>query len=113
MKYFDTEKMGQIRDELEQEILQWPGVSTREMMGCLCYLHDKNMIAFLVTDGIVMSKLTEQEKKDLSKVSKQISFKMGGKTIRKPVWELRTRDNLRTILPFLKKSYQATLIEKK
>jgi len=113
MKYFDTEKMGQIRDELEEEILQWPGVSTREMMGCLCYLHDKNMIAFLVTDGIVMSKLTEQEKKDLSKVSKQISFKMGGKTIRKPVWELRTRDNLRTILPFLKKSYQATLIEKK
>ena len=113
MKYFDKEKMGQIRDELEKEILQWPGVSTREMMGCLCYLHDKNMIAFLVTDGIVMSKLTEQEKKDLSKVSKQISFKMGGKTIRKPVWELRTRDNLRTILPFLKKSYQATLIEKK
>ena len=113
MKYFDREKMGQIRDELEEEILQWPGVSTREMMGCLCYLHDKNMIAFLVTDGIVMSKLTEQEKKDLSKVSKQISFKMGGKTIRKPVWELRTRDNLRTILPFLKKRYQATLIDKK
>jgi|SRR5437660_6239374 len=113
MKYFDTEKMGQIRDELEEEILQWSGVSTREMMGCLCYLHDKNMIAFLVTDGIVISKLSEQEQKDLSKVSSQMPFKMGGKTIRKPVWELRTRDNLRTILPFLKKSYQATLIDKK
>jgi hypothetical protein len=23
MKYFDTEKMGQIRNELEKEILQW------------------------------------------------------------------------------------------
>jgi len=49
----------------------------------------------------------------LSKLSRQMSFKMGGKTIRKPVWELRTRNNLGTILPFLKKSYQATLIGKK
>src|SRR5713101_1733535 len=108
MKYFDKEKMGQIRDELEKEILQWPGVSSREMMGCLCYLHGKNMLAFLVTDGIVISRLSEQEQKDLSKLSRQTSFKVGGKTIRKPVWALKTRDNMRTILPFLKKSYQAT-----
>jgi hypothetical protein len=78
------------------------------MMGCLCYLHGKNMLAFLVTDGIVISKLSEQEEKDLSKLGKKVSFKMGGKTIRKPVWQLKTRDNLRTILPFLKKSYQTT-----
>ena len=77
MKYFDTEKMGQLRDELEKEVLQWPGVSTREMMGCLCYMHGKSMIAFLVTDGIVISKLTEQEQKDLSKLSRQMSFKNG------------------------------------
>jgi len=108
MKFFDTEKMGQIRKELEKEILEWPGVSTREMMGCLCYLHGKNMIAFLVTDGMVISKLSEQDEKDLSKLNKKVSFKMGGKTFRKPVWELKTRDNLRTILPFLKKGYQAT-----
>ena len=49
----------------------------------------------------------------MSKLSKKISFKMGGKSFRKPVWELKTLDNLRTILPFLKKSYQATLIGKK
>jgi len=108
MKYFDTEKMGQIRYELEKEILQWPGVSSREMMGCLCYLHSKSMVAFLVTDGIVLSKLSEQEEADLSKLSKKTSFKMGGKSIRKPVWELKTLKNLQTILPFLKKSYQAS-----
>ncbi len=100
--------MREIREELEKEILKWPEVSSREVMGCLCYLHGKNMIAFLVTDGIVISKLSEQEQNDLSKLSKRVSFKMGGKTIRKPVWELKTRENLRTILPFLKKSYQAT-----
>ena len=108
MKYFDTEKMGPIRNELEKEILEWPGVSSREMMGCLCYLHGKNMLAFLVTDGIVISKLSEQDEEDLSKLSRKTAFKMGGKSMRKPVWELKTRDNLRTVLPFLKKSYQAT-----
>jgi len=41
MKYFNTEKMEQIRKELEKEILEWPGVSTREMIGCFCYLHGK------------------------------------------------------------------------
>jgi len=106
MKYFDTEKMREIREELDREILKWPGVSSREMMGCLCYLHGKNMIAFLVTDGIVISRLSEQETNDLSKLSKKMAFKMGGKTFRKPVWELKTRENLLTILPFLRKSYQ-------
>jgi hypothetical protein len=107
MKYSDEQKMGEIRDELEKEILEWPGVSSREMMVCLCYLYGKNMLAFLVTEGIVISKLSEQEEKDLSKLSKKASSKMGGKTMRKPVWELKTRDNPRTILPFIKKSYQA------
>jgi hypothetical protein len=83
------------------------------MMGCLCYLHGKNMIAFLVTDGIVISKLSEQGTNDLSKLSKKTALKMSGKTFRKPVWELKTRENLRTILPFLKKSYQATGSPKK
>ncbi len=80
--------MGEIRKELEQEILKWSGVSSREMMGCLCYLHGKNMVAFLVTDGIVISKLSEQEERELSKLNKKMSFKMGSKSIRKPVWEL-------------------------
>ena len=113
MKHYDTEKMQKIRNELDKEILKWPEVSSREMMGCLCYLHGKNMIAFLVTDGIVISRLSEQEQNDLSKLSKKMAFKMGGKTFRKPVWELKTRDNLRMILPFVKKSYLATKTSKK
>jgi hypothetical protein len=94
MQYFDEQKMGEIRNELEKEILQWPGVSCREMMGCLCYLHGK--------------KLSKQEEADLSKLSKKMAFKMAGKSFRKPVWELKTPKKLQTILPFLEKSYRAT-----
>jgi TfoX/Sxy family transcriptional regulator of competence genes len=97
----------------KKEILNWPGVSSREMMGCLCYLHGKNMIAFLVTNGVVISKLSDQEQNALSKLSERTAFKMSGKTFRKPVWELKSRENLRMILPFLKKSCQATGSPKK
>jgi hypothetical protein len=113
MKYYDAEKMREIRDELEKEILNRPGVSSREMMGCLCYLHGNNMRCFLVTDGVVVSKLSNQEQNNLSKLSKRTTFKMSGKTFRKPVWEPKTRENLRTILPFIEKSYQATSRDKK
>ncbi len=58
--------MGEIRKQLEQQVLKRPGVSSREMMGCLCYLHGKKMLAFLVTDGIVISKLSGQEEDELS-----------------------------------------------
>ena len=76
------------------------------MMGCLCYLHGKNMIAFLITGGIVISKLSEEDQAALSQLSRKVSFKMGSKPMSKPVWELNTLENVRTILPFLKKSYK-------
>jgi hypothetical protein len=109
MKYFDIEKMGEIRRELDLEIQKWPGVSSREMMGCLCYLRGKNMIAFLVTNGIMISKLTEEEQSELSKQAKTVAFKMAGKPMRKPVWNLKTSHDLQIVLPFVRKSYDATL----
>src|SRR5690349_6830547 len=63
----------------------------------------KNMIAFLVTNGVVISKLSEQETNDLSKLTKKTTFKTSGKTFRKPVWELKTRDNLRDDSNFRKR----------
>ncbi len=33
MKHFEVEEMGAVREQLEKEILQRPGVSSREMMG--------------------------------------------------------------------------------
>src|SRR5437899_11667556 len=105
MKYFDKEKMGQIRDELEKEILQWPEVSSREMMGCLCYLHGKKMIAVLVTDGIVKSKLSEQDQTDLPQLSRKVPFRRGGKTSRTPLWQLKTGRNLLAIGALLKQAY--------
>ncbi len=108
MKYFDDNRMRDVRERLEAEILNWPGVSSREMMGCLCYLRGKKMLAFLVTDGIVISKLSDEDQKELEKVGRRIDFKMGSKPIRKPVWAVKSSRDLRLIMPYLRKSYQKT-----
>ncbi|HVH16355.1 MAG TPA: hypothetical protein VNA15_11655 [Candidatus Angelobacter sp.] len=108
MKYFDTVKMREIRDELEKGDFEVAGSLEQGDDGMSLLSPRQNMVAFLVTDAIVISKLSEQEEADLSNLSKRVSFKMGSKPIRKSVWELKTRENLWTILPFLKQSYKAT-----
>src|SRR2546427_9936654 len=65
MKYYDEEKMVEIRKMFETEVLAWKGVSSRPMMGCLCYFYNRKFIGFLVTDGIVLMKLSEKDQTSL------------------------------------------------
>src|SRR5207245_10469490 len=62
MKYYDEEKMVEIRKMFETEVLAWKGVSSRPMMGCVCYFYNRKFIGFLVTAGIVLMKLSEKDK---------------------------------------------------
>jgi len=48
MKYYDEKKMAEIRKTFEKEVLNWKGVTSRQMMGCLCYLYNRKFIGFLV-----------------------------------------------------------------
>lgn len=108
MKFYDEKVMGEIRHALEDEVLRWPGVTTREMMGCLCYFRGKKFFAFLVTRAIVITKLPEDARAKLSKEVGGEPFEMAGRTaktwIRVP---LKKREDLRQILPFVRKSYDA------
>ena len=114
MKYYDETQMGEIREALEAEILPWHGVSSKEMMGCLCYFHGKSFFAVLVTKGIVITKLSEQQRATLSKQRKGEPFEMAGRTVK--TWirvPLNRREDLRGILSFVKQSYEATARSKK
>ncbi len=66
MKYYDEGKMRGIREALEKDIMKWPGVARKQMMGCLCYFRGKKFFALLVTKGIVIAKLTEDDRTNLS-----------------------------------------------
>ncbi len=100
--------MGEIREVLEKEILRWPRVTAKQMMGCLCYFRGKKFFAFLVTKGIVLTKLAEKDRGALLEQMDGEAFEMSGRTaktwIRVP---LKKPQDVPLVLPFVKESYKA------
>src|SRR3989442_7417444 len=89
MKYYDEEKMAEIRKIFEAEVLTWKGVSSRRMMGCLCYFYNRKFIGFLVTDGIVLMKLSKKDQTSLNEKFGGKPFEMAGQTGRLLVTPLK------------------------
>ncbi len=111
LKFYKERETGPIREMLEKEVIQWPGVTVRPMMGCLCYFRGKRFFAFLVTNGIVITKLSEEDRAELSKRPNTEPFKMAGKTAKSWVRiDLKHPSDLRPILPYVRKSYLAASI---
>lgn len=112
MQYYNEEKMHNIRLNIEKEILTWPDVSTKKMYGCPCYKYKEKLFAFLVTDGVVLTKVSEQDKGVLSKEFTSKPFQAATRTMKN--WlqiPVDDTSKLKKILPFIKKSYnQAKII---
>ena len=106
MKYYDEEKMVEIRKAFEDEALTWKGVSSRPMMGCLCYFYNRKFIGFLVTNGIVVMKLSEKDQKELKEKFGGKPFEMAGQTGRLWVTPLSGPKDVGSVLPFVKKRYE-------
>ncbi len=79
MKYFDEEKMAEIRKAFDSEVLKWKDVVSRPMMGCLCYFHKRRFVCVLVTDGIVVMKLSDKDQASLKDRFGGKPFEMAGK----------------------------------
>lgn len=108
MKYYDEERMSEVRVKLESDILKWPGVASKEMMGCLCYFRGKKFFAFLITNGIVITKLMTEDRATLSQTVKSKPFEMAGKTASSWVeLALKRPADLRPLMPYIRKSYEA------
>ncbi len=108
MKYYDDEKMKEVRKRLEANILKWPGVKSKEMMGCLCYFRGKKFFAFLITHAIVITKLTEADRSKLSEREGSKPFAMAGRTASSWIQlPLKEPEDLHPILHFIEKSYEA------
>jgi len=106
MKYYDEEKMVEIRKMFETEVLAWKGVSSRPMMGCLCYFYNRKLIGFLVTDGIVLMKLSEKDQTSLKEKFGGKPFEMAGQTGRLWVTPLKGPKDVRPVMPFVRKRYE-------
>ncbi len=106
MQYYNEEKMQNLRLRIEKEILNWPNVTTKKMYGCPCYKNKEKLFAFLVTDGVVLTQVSEQDKIKLSKEFKIKPFQAGKRTMNKwPQISIDTTTDLERIIPFIKNSY--------
>jgi len=106
LKYFDEEKMIETRKAFDAEVLSWKRVVSKPMMGCLCYFYSRKFIGFLVTDGIVIMKLSEKDQTDLKKKFGGKPFEMAGQTGRLWVTPLKGPKDVRSVMPFVRKRYE-------
>jgi len=106
MQYYNEEKMKTFRLKIEKEILSWPNVTTKKMYGCPCYKYKEKLFAFLVTDGVVLTKASEQDKMKLSKELKIKPFQASTRIMKGwPQIPVDETSDLVKIIPFIKKSY--------
>jgi hypothetical protein len=106
MKYYDQDKMSEIQKAFEAEVLAWKGVSSKPMMGCLCYFYNRKFIGFLVTDGIVLMKQSEKELLALKEKFGGKPFEMAGQTGRLWVTPLKRPQDVRPVMPYVRKRYE-------
>ena len=103
MKYFDEVRMDGVRNAFDEEVLKWKGVVSRPMMGCLCYFYNRKFIGFLITDGVVIMKLSEDDQKRLKEKFGGKPFEMAGQTGRLWVTPLKGPKDVKSVMPFVRK----------
>lgn len=108
MKYYDETVMSDYREALEALVGAWPGVTLKRMFGCPCYKANERLFAFLVTGGLVLTRLARTEKDAALKRFKGKPFRAGAKSV--PGWPqlpLAGPADLKRYRPLLRKSYDA------
>ena len=108
MKYYSEEKTRDLRLALEKKILDWSNVTTKKMFGCPCYQVNKKLFVFLVTNGIVITQLKEEEIETLSKMYKITFFQARKKVVKKWIKLSIEVNDLENIIPYVKRSYENT-----
>ena len=76
------------------------------MYGCPCYKFKEKLFAFLVTDGIVLTKASEQDKMKLSKEFKIKPFQAATRTMKNwPQIPVDESSDIKKIISLIKNSY--------
>lgn len=110
MKYYDEVAMAKVRSAFEATVLPWRGVKPKAMMGCLCYFHGTRFFAFLMTDAVVITKLSEEARARASEKLGGKPFEMAGRVSTKWVQvPVKRPGDLTAILPFVKASYETAV----
>jgi hypothetical protein len=61
-KYFSEDVGGASRDAVEEVVLGWPEVTAGKMFGCPSYRAAGTLFVFVTDEGVVLTKLSEDER---------------------------------------------------
>ena len=107
-KYYSESEMRAVRGAFEREVLGWPGVSQRKMLGCPCYWSRGKMFAFLTNGGVVLTQLSEAERSALGRKFATSPFGSGARVVERwPRIPVAGARDLKQVLPFVRKSYES------
>ena len=109
MKWYIEEETKELRKAFEKEILNWPQVDYKKMFGCPCYLANRKMFAGLITKGIILTKLDDQERDELMKLKEIKPFVAGDRIIKSWIHLEVEPTELKEIIPYVKKSYDRAI----
>jgi len=110
LKYYSEDEMKDLRLAFEDKVLKWDQIDTKKMFGCPCYQANGKLFVFLVTKGIVITQLDDEDKNSLLQQFSTTPFTAGKKTVQN--WArvpINSKKDLDKILPFVKKSYKRSL----
>ncbi len=112
MKYYEEELMKPFRLAFEETVFPLPQITTKQMFGCPSYKANGKLFTFLVTNGLVIVKLSQTDREELSRQFQTTPFQSGKNAIEKwPQIPLKTVTDLEQIMPFVQESYEFTLQE--
>lgn len=112
MKYYSEEETRELRQAFEEQVLNWTGVTRKKMFGCPCYKANEKLFAFLITNGIVITKLQPSDREELASEHQTSYFQAGKKTVKNWVkLPIKNLEQLDAIMPFVKKSYEEALLK--
>jgi hypothetical protein len=110
VKLYHEERMDPIKEAFEADVLLFPDVNPHKMMGCPCYMAGNKMFATIVDDAIVITKLEEEDRARLEAEHGAGPFTHGTKIMSK--WSkvpVEREEDLRDLLPYVKRSYEAAM----
>lgn len=114
MPYYVESEAHQLREKFEEIVLGWPGVSKKLIFGSPSYVAGGTIFAMLVTGGIILTRLDDDQKSALLSGGVADYFTGHGRVMKKwIVIPVKDPSSIERYLPYITASYHAALVSER
>jgi hypothetical protein len=108
MPYYSEAESRDLRQKVEEIVLEWPGVTKKLLFGSPAYSVGKAYFAMLVTGGIILTRLGEEQKARLLEDPAAGYFEGHGRVMKKWIHvAVSSPPVLDRYLSYVRSSYEA------